>query len=161
MSCKRTAGLFAILLLGAVAFETVYTRSRTESSTRNAFQLMRPIEQGACQVFNDFKGRNSDSPQGQPALSFGLYKKKNNAAIIANGKSYKSILEGALDYKLFHINTGEPVIKMRNNGSKSYSASAFSIVSDAAWRDATKRLIQYIFNNLRKNLILEAKKREI
>ena len=158
MSCKRIAGLFAILLLRAVAFETVYTRSRTESSTRNVFQLMRPIKQSACQFSHDFKGRTSNGSQGRHALSFSPSQKVTNAAIIANGKSYRSVLEGSVDYKLIHIKAGKPAITKRINGSKIYSALASSIVSDASGRDAAKRLIQYLSNNLTKNLILTAMK---
>ena len=127
----------------------------------NAFQLMMPIEQRACEVFHDFKGQNSDSSQGQSALSFSPFKKTTNTAIIANGKSYKSILEGALDYKLIHIKKGKPVITKKINEFKIYSALASSIVTNASGRDAAKRLIQYLSNNPIKNLILTATKRKI
>ena len=127
-----------------------------ENSTRNVFQLMRPIKQGACQVFQAFKGRTSNSSKGQHALSFSPSQKVTNVAIIANGKSYRSVLEGSVDYKLIHIKAGKPAITERINGSKIYSALASSIVSDASGRDAAKRLIQYLSNNLIKNLILTA-----
>ena len=94
-------------------------------------------------------------------MSFSPSQKVTNAAIIANGKSYRSVLEGTVDYKLIHIKTGKPVITKRINGFKSYSALASSIVSNASGRDAAKRVIQCLSNNLTKNLILTATKREI
>ena len=132
-----------------------------EGSTLNAFQLMRPIEQGTYQFFHDFKRRISDSSQGQYALSFRRSQKINNEAIITNGKSYRSILEGALDYKPIEIKTVKLVITKRINRSKSYSALACLIVSDASGRNAAKRLMQFLPNNLTEDLILTATKGEI
>ena len=161
MLCKLIAGVFAILLLGAVAFESLYTCSTIESSTLNTFQLMRPIEQGTYHFFHDFKGQISDSSQGQHALSFSPSQKINNEVIVANGKSYRSILEGVLDYKPIDIKTGKLVITKRINRSESYSALACLIMSDASGRNAAKRLMQFLPNNLTEDLILTATKGEI
>ena len=161
MSCKRIAEVFAILLLSAVAFGHLYMCSTMEGSTLNAFQLMMPIEPGTYQFYHDFEGRRSDISQGQHALSFRPSQKITNEAIVANGKSYRSILEGALDYKPIDIKTGKLVLTKRINQSKSFSALARLIVSDASGRVAAKRFMQFLPNSLTNDLILTATKGEI
>ena len=161
MSCKRITEVFAILLLGAVAFGHLYMCSTMEGSTLNAFQLMRPIEEGTYQFYHNFKGRISDISQGQHELSLRPSQKITNETIVANGKSYRSILEGVLDYKPIDIKAGKLVITKRINRSTSFSALACLIVSDAIGRDAAKRLMQFLPNSLTNDLILTATKGEI
>ena len=161
MSCKRITGLLAILLVVTVAFEPLHTRSRTGISTRNAFQIMAPTEQGTYQFFHDLMGWIFDSYHWKHALFLSTSQKTTNAAIAANGKSHRNILEGALEYKMTLIKAGELLIKKRNNGFKSYSALTSSIADDASRRYAAKRLMQILSDKLTDNLILTATKREI
>ena len=161
MLCNRIVGFFSILLLGAVPFKPLFTRSRIGASSRSIFQLMTLVELSTYKFFQDFKGRISDSSKRQNALSLSTSQKTTNPAIATNGKSYRSVLGGTVDYKLFHIRTGKPEKTKRINGSKSYSTLASSIVINASGRDAAKRLIQYLSSNLTNNLILTAMKWEI
>ena len=148
MLCNRIVGFFSILLLGAVPFKPLFTRSRMGASSRSIFQLMTLVELNTYKFFQDFKGRISDSSKRQNALSLSTSQKTTNPAIATNGKSYRSILDGALDYKLIRIKTGRLVIKKKNDRPKSYFAFASSVVNDASGQDAIKQLMQFVSENL-------------
>ena len=161
MSCKRIAGLFAVLLLGDILFKAVNTRSTTGNLTHNVFQLDKTAEQGVVQSLCGVKEWISGSPRGQRALSLSLSQKTTDAPIPANGKLQRGILEGARHRKITHIKTGRPAITKKNDGSKRYSALASSTVNNASRQVATKRLMQFLSNNPRINLKLTEAKGEI
>ena len=161
MYCKRVAGLFVVLLLDAGGFKLVYISSTTITRILNIFQLIMPAEHGTSQFFHNFKELISDSPQRQHALAFSPSQRTTNTAIPANGKSRRSILEGALDYKITSVKISRPLITNRKNAYKSFSALVSSILNYTSGQDDTKRLMKFKSENLANDLNLTATKGEI
>ncbi len=159
--CRQISGLFALLLLSACGFEPAYVSTNAGKSIRNNFDLMAPTDRGTYQFYHDLKGQISDNPQGKYALSYSISKNTTNAAIDADGRSHRSLLKGALDYKITSKTTGDTVTKNRIVGFTSYSALASSVASNASGRDATKRLMKILSDNLVDDLMLAAAKGEI
>ena len=158
---KQISGLFALLLLNACGFEPAYISSNTGESITNTFDLMAPTDRGTYQFYHNLKGQISDNPEGRYALSYSISQNTTNAAIDADGKSHRSLLKGALDYKITRKTTGKTVTKNTIFGFTSYSALASSVASDASGRDATKRLMKILSDNLVHDLMLAAAKGKI
>tara|TARA_B100001057_G_scaffold487403_1_gene570091 strand:+ start:2815 stop:3303 length:489 start_codon:yes stop_codon:yes gene_type:complete len=158
---KRISTLFALLLLGACGFEPAYTSSTTAASIRDAFVLKAPTDRGSYQFYHNLKRQVSDNRLGRYVLSYSISTNTTNAAIDADGRSHRSILKGKLSYKITLKKTGEMVKSNEINVFTSYSALASSVASDASGRDATKRLMKILSDQLVDDLLLAAAKGEI
>ncbi|NCW55862.1 MAG: hypothetical protein EBV97_19155, partial [Rhodobacteraceae bacterium] len=71
------------------------------------------------------------------------------------------VLKGSLEYRITRKINGETVKTGKVKGFTSYSALASSVASDAAGRDATKRLMKILSDNLVDELMMVAAKGEI
>ena len=158
---KRISWLLALLLLSACGFKPAYTSSTTAASIRNTFDLMAPSDRGSYQFYHNLKGQISDNRLGRYTLSYSISKNTTNAAIDADGRSHRSILKGKLSYRITRKKTGETVKSNKIKGFTSYSALASSVASDASGRDATKRLMKILSDQLVDDLLLAAAKGEI
>ena len=158
---KRIIGFWALLLVGACGFETVYAPSMSTNSVRNNFDLSAPTDRGTYQFYHKLKGQISDNPQAQYALSYTISQSATNAATDADGKSHRGVLKGSLAYRITRKINGETVKTGNVKGFTSYSALASSVASDAAGRDATKRLMKILSDNLVDELMMVAAKGEI
>ena len=158
---KRIIGFWALLLLGACGFEPVYAQSTSTNSVRNNFDLSAPTDRGTYQFYHNLKGQISDNPQAQYALSYTISQSATNAATDADGKSHRGVLKGSLEYRITRKINGETVKTGKVKGFTSYSALASSVASDAAGRDATKRLMKILSDNLVDELIMVTAKGEI
>jgi len=158
---KRIIGFWALLLLGACGFEPVYAPSTSTNSVRNNFDLSAPTDRGTYQFYHNLKGQISDNPQAQYALSYTISQSATNAATDADGKSHRGVLKGSLAYRITRKINGETVKTGNVKGFTSYPALASSVASDAAGRDATKRLMKILSDNLVDELMMVAAKGEI
>ena len=158
---KRIIGFWALLLLGACGFEPVYAQSTSTNSVRNNFDLSAPTDRGTYQFYHNLKGQISDNPQAQYALSYTISQSATNSATDADGKSHRGVLKGSLAYRITRKINGETVKTGDVKGFTSYSALASSVASDAAGRDATKRLMKILSDNLVDELMMVAAKGEI
>ena len=158
---KRIIGFWALLLLGACGFEPVYAQSTSTNSVRNNFDLSAPTDRGTYEFHHNLKGQISDNPQAQYALSYTIFQSATNAATDADGKSHRGVLKGSLAYRITRKINGQTVKTENVKGFTSYSALASSVASDAAGRDATKRLMKILSDNLVDELMMVAAKGEI
>ncbi|MEK9643470.1 MAG: hypothetical protein VW122_12980 [Paracoccaceae bacterium] len=158
---KRIIGFWARLLLGACGFEPVYAPSTSTNSVRNNFDLSAPTDRGTYQFYHNLEGQISDNPQAQYALAYTISQSATNAATDADGKSHRGVLKGSLAYRITRKINGETVKTGKVKGFTSYSALASSVASDAAGRDATKRLMKILSDNLVDELMMVATKGEI
>ena len=158
---KRIIGFWALLLLGACGFEPVYAPSTSTNSVRSNFDLSAPTDRGTYQFYLNLKGQISDNPQAQYALAYTISQSATNAATDADGKSHRGVLKESLAYRITRKINGD-TLKTRNvKGFTSYSALASSVASDAAGRDAKKRLMKILSDNLVDELMMVAAKGEI
>ena len=158
---KRIIGFWALLLLGACGFEPVYATSTSTNSVRNNFDLSAPTDRGTYQFYHNLRGQISDNPQAQYALSYTISQSATNAATDADGKSHRGVLKGSLAYRITRKINGQTVKTGNVKWLTSYSALASSVASDAAGRDATKRLMKILSDNLVDELMMVAAKGEI
>ena len=159
--CKRFIGFWALLLRGACGFETVYAPSTSTNSVRNNFDLSAPTDRGTYQFYHNLKGQISDNPQAQYALSYTISQSATNAAKDADGKSDRGVLTGSIAYRITQKINGETMKTGSVKGFTSYSTLASSVVRDAAGRDATKRLMKILSDNLVDELTMVAAKGEM
>ncbi|MEL0285704.1 MAG: hypothetical protein VW949_04040 [Paracoccaceae bacterium] len=158
---KRIIGFRALLLLGACGFKPVYATSTSTNSVRNNFDLSAPTDRGTYEFHHNLNGQISDNPQAQYALSYTIFQSATNAATDADGKSHRGVLKGSLAYRITRKINGETVKTGKVKGFTSYYALASSVASDAAGRDATKRLMKILSDNLVDELMMVAAKGEI
>ncbi len=158
---KRIIGFWALLLLGACGFEPVYAPSTSTNSVRSNFDLSAPTDRGTYQFYLNLKGQISDNPQAQYALAYTISLSATNAATDADGKSHRGVLKEPLAYRITRKINGDTLKTRKVKGFTSYSALASSVASDAAGRDATKRLMKTLLDNLVDELMMVAAKGEI
>ena len=158
---KRIIGFWALLLLGACGFEPVYAPPTSTNSVRNNFDLSAATDRGTYQFYHNLKGQISDNPQAQYALSYTISQSATTAATDADGKSHRGVLKEPLAYRITRKINGQTVKTENVKGFTSYSALASSVASDAAGRDATKRLMKILSDNLVDELMMVAAKGEM
>ena len=138
---KRCTLLFALLAAGACGFTPVYSTGGSGTTLQDRVEVSEPETRNEFLLTQRLEERLGRTPTPAYRLTVEVSSEEEDIAVDSEGITTRFNLIGAADYILVEEETGRVVTSGKVNNFTSYSASGTTVSELAAERDARKRLM--------------------
>ncbi len=145
-------GLSALPLAGC-GFEPVYGTNGSAEKLRGQISLQDPRDRNSFELVNALEQRIGHTANGAYALTYKISTNRRSLAITDQAEITRYNLIGSVQYELKNLQTRKVVHKSTVQNFTSYSATANTISTLAAERDAYDRLMSILAEQITTRLI--------
>ena len=149
------------LFVSACGYKPIYGPSGAAQGLDGKVSIDAPSNRAGYILYHQLENRLKDTEDGKYKLSFSISETSSRAAIDADGRAHRAVLEGFATYNLRRLSDNQTVTSGRVKGFTGYSTLAASVASHAASRDATQRLMTSLAEKIVFELVLVANKGDI
>lgn len=154
--CDRRILLILPLAVAACGFEPVYGTGGTASALRGRVTVTAPSDVDSYLLVQNLEERLGRAGSAEYRLDLRLATSTQGQAITSTNEINRYSIVGALDYSLTRISDGNVVASGQVDNFAGYSATGSTVESLAAERDARKRLMAILADQLTTRLYATA-----
>lgn len=141
LSFNRTVLVLALMALSACGFQPVYAPGATGANVQNKISVQAPNNRNAFLLTQRLEERLGRASNADYTLQYAISTSQANLAVDTEGSVTRFNLVGSARFSIIATSTGQVALSDTVTNFTGYSAAGTTVATFAAERDARKRLM--------------------